>query len=921
MQIARILSVMLVSIVVFTSGCETNKTADENYRDAVDAYEKGEAKAAVIHLKNAAEKEPNFAPARYMLAVIYNEFDDFNSAEKEARKALELGFDKGQASIELGRALLGQLQGAKLLEEIAATGTQTEVLATVTALRGNAHLVLREFEAAKKDFDQALELSPMHPDGLIGLARLAVVNRDATTAMKYLDQAISKSPHNIKALLFKGDLLRAAGEIEQAATVYNEVLKVRKDHVRALLSLASIAIGASKLEEAREQIARARKLQPDNLKALHMTALLDFREGKLEQARDNVQKVLKSSPNHLPSVALLGAVSFALGSYELALQNLSTALEKQPQDSYIRKLLVSTQLKQGKTDDALKTIKPLLANQTDAFTLSLAGEVYLRLGEPVKAADYFEKAAAAEPDNVTARAKLGLSRMASGDAEAGLEDLDQASRLNNELTQVDGVLVVTYMQLRQYDKALAAVDAFEKKQPSSPITHNLRGGIYLGKRDFVNARKSFEKALSIDQSFFPAAKNLAQLDIQDRKPELARKRYKAILDGNEKSTAAMLALADLAADENKDDETLEWIEKAIKTDPKALEPKMRLVNYYLVKNENQKALALARETQSMSGDSPQAWELLGRAQIANNEKENAISSFLKVIQFAPESPRGHFELGATLMAANRWKDAKGAFQKALFISPDHFEARRALINLELRQQRNSEAMKLATEYSRRYPKSAAGPTFEGDVFLAQRQYAQAIKSYERAFNLVKSSPVAIKLHQAMSLAGNQSEADSRILAWLNEQPSDVGARVYLAESYMARKNHKAAIAQYEIVLKQTPDDPVVINNLAFAYFDVKDSRALATAERGYKLRPNNPVIQDTLGWILLGQGQASRAKDLLKNAVAGAPDEAEIRYHYAVVLAKSGDMTSAKQQLDLILKDRNNRFPSRSEAEALRRSM
>lgn len=919
MRIKQVVVAALASASLVIGGCGNPDSAEGFYQDALTQYQKGETRAAIIQLKNAAEKNADFAPARQLLAVLYNETGEFGAAEKEARKALALGADKAQASIELARALLGQNQGKKLLTEISASGWQGDALATLTALRGNAHLQLREGGLAQADFEQALKLAPANANASFGLARLALAKGDVAVALNLLEVALAKSPHDLDLLMFKADILRASGKAEQATAAFNAVLKVRKDHAGAYLGLGTIALDGGKLTEARVLIDKARKIQPNNLMAVYLTALVDYREGKHAQARDNLQQVLKSAPKHLSSVVLFSAVSYALGAYEQAEQKLSPVLENLPQNAYVRRLLAATQLKQGKYRAALDTVKPLLTAQADAQTLGLAGEAYMGLKEPKKATEYFEKAALATP-SAPLQARLGVSRLAEGEVEAGIAELEKASRMDPKLTQADTALVMTYMQLQQYDKALVAIDALAKKQPDNAHAYNLRGGAYLGKRDIPNARKSFEQALAIDPAFTPAAKNLAQLDMQDKQPGAARKRLQNVLDKDKNNVAAMLALADIAAAQKQEKEYLEWIEKAAKADPKALDPKVRQINHYLGRNEAQKALALAREAHSANAEDPQVWMVLGKTQLAAGEKENAIATFTKRTQLAPEAPSGYLDLGSALAAAERWNEAREAFNKALTLNPDYLDARRALIALELRQNRGAEALKLAEAQTRRQAKSPSGPVLEGDVLMAQKQFAAAAKAYARAFNLAKASEWAIKLHQAQLLAGNAKEADAQILAWLKERPDDLRARVYFADSLGARKEHKAAAQHYEAALQQAPDNVQVLNNLAVTYGEMKDSRALATAERAYKLQPKQAAIQDTLGWILLAQNQTARARDLLKEAVLAAPKSAELRYHYAAALAQSGDKAKARAELDTALAEKGA-FPSRAAAEALRKQL
>jgi tetratricopeptide (TPR) repeat protein len=152
--------------------------------------------------------------------------------------------------------------------------------------------------------------------------------------------------------------------------------------------------------------------------------------------------------------------------------------------------------------------------------------------------------------------------------------------------------------------------------------------------------------------------------------------------------------------------------------------------------------------------------------------------------------------------------------------------------------------------------------------------------------------------------------------WLKESPEDAGVRVYAAEAALRSGKYQNAIEQYEWLLRKTPDDVSMLNNLAWAYQQTKDPRALETGERAYKLKPDSPAVTDTLGWMLVEQGNAKRGAELLQKAVAAAPESLAIRYHLAQALAKTGDKAQAINHLERIVAA-GPKFSQEAEAAAL----
>src|SRR6185437_5674172 len=157
-------------------------------------------------------------------------------------------------------------------------------------------------------------------------------------------------------------------------------------------------------------------------------------------------------------------------------------------------------------------------------------------GDAALASKYYERAAVLDKGNVGTQVRLAQVRLATGDSERAFRDLETLSASDPKQDQADLALIAGHLQRREFDKALAASDALMRKQPDAASTYTVRGSIYLAKRDFTNARASFDKALSLDPKNFAAAYNLATIDVRDGKPEAARSRYDAMLakdPGNE----------------------------------------------------------------------------------------------------------------------------------------------------------------------------------------------------------------------------------------------------------------------------------------------------------------------------------------------------------------------------------------------------
>lgn len=891
-----------IVLMVGLSACSKNQTSEKLIADAKQYQQKGDNKAAVIQLKNVLQKDPDNKEARYLLGSIYNQAGDPVSAEKELRKAVSLGMSPAMALPDLGKALLAQGQFQKMLDETSAD-SRANTDANLITLRANAFLGLGKKAEAKEAFLLALKSSPDFADAIIGLAKLAAAERDMDAANNFAEMAVSKNPQHAQAWLFKGDLLRVQGKLDEALIAYDKTIKIEPDNSTAMLVKANLEIGMRKFTEAKQDIDAAKKLSSNLMLAFYTQALLDYSQNKHAAALESVQQVQKMAPDYPPGVLLSGAIQYALGATTQAEQHLKKYLESNPGNVYAQKLMAGVLLKNGQPDRAVAQLEPLLKSETDdSQVYALAGEAYMQSKNFTKATEYFDKASTLAPKTAEYHTALGMSKLGQGDSGRAIAELEKAADMDAKSSKAGVLLIMTHVRLKEFDKALAVAIATEKDHPDNPLIHNLKGGIYLSQKDVPRARASFEKAVSLQPTYFPAVANLARLDMQEKKPDAAKKRFEVILEKDKKNLQAMTALASLAVAKGNNEEAKTWLERASNENPESIQVTQLLAQHYGRMGDKQKALLLVRKAQASNPKIPGFMEMLAQVQMSLDDKAGALDSYNKFAAMLPESPAAQFKVAAAHMTMGNESAAIDALKKTLRMDSKFIDAQLALSALLAKKGNFEEALAMSRQIQKQDEKSPMGFIQEGDILLAQKKTALAIQAYERAFKLAKGGQLITKIHRALTLDGKTKDADARIVQWLKEHPEDNNARMYFAmHSLATQKSKQAGIEQLQIILKNDANNVMVLNNLAWAYSEEKDPRSLEYAEKAYKLAGENPAIMDTLGWILVEQGNIVRGLPLIQKANAQMPDTLDVKYHLAVGLMKSGDKVKAKKEFEQIL--------------------
>ena len=898
------------------------ETPEAFLASAKDQLAKGDVKAAVIQLRNALQKNPGMAEARYLLGRALLDTGDVATAEKELRKALELDYPREVVVPPLVRALVAGGQYKTAIDDFgSASATSPQGAAELQTALAQAYFATGDATRGKAALEAALAAQPDYPAAILAVARVKAGSGDVVGALASIDAALARNAKFPEGWLFKGELAMSQGRAEEGIAAYRKAVELKPDFLAAHSALVTSLISQGKADEATAQLAAMKKVAPRHPQTLLLESVLAYDRKDFIAANAALQQQLRAAPDNLRGLLLSGAVNYELKAYATSEADLLKVLKAVPGQLFARRILIENYLKTGNADKALETLTPLLgAADKNAAVAVLAGEVYARVGRPADAAKYFAKAMALNPQDSNARVGLAVSHLSTGQTDAAFQELESAAR-DSAGTRADLLLVRTALGRREFDKALASIDALEKKQPNTPVASNLRGVALLGKRDTAGARASFERALALDAGYFPAAANLARLDLAARKPEDAKKRFDAVLAKDPKHVAALLAIAELRARSGgSPDEVAALIGKAVAANPTDELPRLRLITHWLRANDIAKAVAAGQEALAALPDRPEILVALGRAHLAAGNPNQALEHYNKLVQLQPKSPAPLLRVAEAQVVAKDKEAALRTLRKALALKPDLVDTQRAIAVLELDAGRVTQALAIARDVQRQRPKESVGYILEGDLYAYKRSWNEAVTAYRRGLKQLGTVDLAMKVHSALVAGGNAKEADQLASSWIKDHPRDVAFRSYLAQAAMTRNDYATAVREYRVLVEMRPDSPVLLNNLAFAAGQVKDPRAIEYAEKAYKLAPDYPAVLDTLGVLLVDAGATERGIAILQQAAILAPGTPSIRLNLARALIRGGRNDAAKKELEVLAK-LGEKFKSHGDVEQLMKGL
>ena len=182
--------------------------------------------------------------------------------------------------------------------------------------------------------------------------------------------------------------------------------------------------------------------------------------------------------------------------------------------------------------------------------------------------------------------------------------------------------------------------------------------------------------------------------------------------------------------------------------------------------------------------------------------------------------------------------------------------------------------------------AAQSASLQAKVLLGADRAEEAVEVVTKAFQSQPSANMARSLFAVRRQAGLEDEAIDGLRAWLVDNPDDFAGLELLSQALLVKQDYPSAAAMLEQALQLTPNNPTVLNNLAWLRHELEQAGAIDLARRAQQLAPNSPEITDTLAWILVQEGQIEEGLPLLREAQAALEDNPDIRYHLAYALQR-----------------------------------
>ena len=913
----RVAFTAVVAIVVGVCAQIPARAADTEasrfYEDALARYERNDVAGAIVQLKNALQKDPGMLAANVLMGKALLKNGDAQGAEVTFAKALKLGADRAEVIVPMAQAYLAQGKYDTLLERITPEGllprdTQIEIL----VLRGTAQAESGNTTAALRSFDDAQSLDPKSTSVRLARANLLIRNGQVNRASALADEILKLAPNDSAAWNLRGSVAHVNGDLQAALADYAKAIALDTKNLDARVAQAGIYLDLGRLDDADRAVAELQQISPLEPRGAYLRAVVASRRNDADTVRTSLTDVVglldpvpKETLSRYGQLLLLGGLShYGLGNLEKAADYLKIYVRLHPGQPGPSKLLASIYIDRRDPKSAISLLEPLRTSaQSDPQVLTLLAAAQMAERRYSQAAALLEQAVKLSGGAPDVRAEYGVSLIGNGQADLGLNQLQQAFAKDPGQAHAGVALTAMYMKRDQPKKAVEVIDAVVKREPKNVDAINLQGIAHAAAGDRAGARAAYEKVIALNPGYYGARLNLARLDVSDGKFDAGRQRLLELLKADEKNGDAMYEMGLLEDQAGHPDEAIRWLERAVAMPKQRVRAGIYLSGVLLKQRNFEQAVSVAKDAASRAPKDLPALYGLSRAQLAAGDSKGAAQTLQSMSQLVGFDPVENVSIARLQIAAGDRENALYSLDKALKGDADNLQALTLTTEAEIAGRDHAKAEKHARRVSELYPSTGVGLRLLGDLAVARGQADAAITSYRAALAKQRNVDTTVRLYRAYVAGGDTSKALAVLEQAHRENPADSVILRTLADAQLRAGQVSAARGSYERLLQKNSNDAEVLNNLAQVALRQQDKAALGYAERAYQLAKNDAAIIDTLGWILVRHGQMDRAIGLLRDARLRDSSNPEIRYHLAVALAQMGREAEARSELKEILKD------------------
>ena len=641
------------------------------------------------HLDFLKDKQPNNPETHEAWANYYGAQNKLGEAMQEAQQAISLNPNRSESYLLLALLQLRANQSDQAEASFKkAIAVDPKSLNAVLALGGfyQSHNRLPE---AEQQFKQAIQIDPSNGVPRAALVRLLMQQGKRDEIVAFLQETKRELPNNHQGYTMLGDYYFATGDMDRAMAEYASLHHDHPKDAQVKKNYIQILILKNQLDEAAKLNNEILKGRANDVDGLIFKGELQRLKNDPSGAVESLQSALHNEPDNAVAHYQLGLAYAQERDLSRAESEWRESVRIRPDLADAQRALATLQIGRGDYENALQTAQQMINAQplsADGFILKGIAELGLHKFTDAQRDD--EEARNRAPENPAPYVQLGQVQLAQKHYTEAEQFYRQA--LDKDPASSDALRgqMTTYVEQKQYDKAIAAAHSQIAKSPNNSNFYDLLGtALFDGKKDYSGAEAALRQAVDLDKTNSDALEKLGKVQIQQGSMDQALALYQQAIKDNPKNARFYILSGELYDAKQNWDQAKAMYQQALVVSPDNPLAANNLAYVLLEQGGNiDVAMNMAQTARRGMPNSPNAADTLGWAYYQKGIYHSAIDQFLEALRLnqqngGPDSATVHYHLGLAYQKLNQNTLAREHLEKAVKLKPEYADARKALSEL------------------------------------------------------------------------------------------------------------------------------------------------------------------------------------------------------------------------------------------------
>ena len=306
-------------------------------------------------------------------------------------------------------------------------------------------------------------------------------------------------------------------------------------------------------------------------------------------------------------------------------------------DSYVRRHADQGDLyfKDRKYREAVaEYVKAIRFSADDPHILRQLGLAHFNLGEPRDAFTYLTKSELLKPGDSEVRISLGRIYFANRRPDEAAREAKLVLASDPRNADALDLLASAYLIQNDPTNAIETYRRLVELFPRSAERHYALGVSLVAGQQTSEARKEFETALALAPDRVEAVRQLVNLDLLEKRPDVALARVQKQIAVAGRSAKLVLLLASVQGARGNQAGAEEAYEEAIQLDPGHAEASVALANFYVTGGKPDQALPVI-ESALKTEKTAAGYQLRGIIQQSKGDPQGARQSYEQALALNP----------------------------------------------------------------------------------------------------------------------------------------------------------------------------------------------------------------------------------------------------------------------------------------------